>query len=139
MMLKVPSGETMELKNPQSLNCSQLVQLLPAELRSRELIFLLDGDIINTNQSLGDFRIHETSVIYCLVKNQQPPKDSWKTKAVENLPTNLNEVVKSFRILIDQYGLPFGEKLKQMVQNTDSFNALLSSVPGNFISRIFVV
>ena len=120
------SAETTQVKD--------LIQKLPSHIQTSDVVFISQGLVLNPEMKLKDYNINENSVVRYLTKaakkNVENRIDISKRKATPHLPSNINEVVKSFRVLIDQYGLPFGEKLKQLVQNTDSFGALLSTVPG---------
>ena len=142
MQLKGPS-ETLTVELNSSTETTQvkdLLKKLPSHVETCDVVFISGGMILSPEKSLKECNIDENSVVRYLTKtakeNVQSRMDISKRKASPHLPTNINEVVKSFRVLIDQYGLPFGEKLKQLVQNTDSFAALLSTVPGKLLLKV---
>ena len=126
----------LDLTKEQDKKVSDLKTKLPRFSENHNVLFVANGSILDKDKQLKDLNLQNSSVIYCLVKNATTCKA--KETARKSLPANLNEVVKSFKVLLDHYGSPFGEKLLQIIQSKDSFNALLTTVPGNLFCLITV-
>ena len=132
MLIKVPDADeiSFESTNSESLKVKDLIEKLSNDLKEKELIFVANGFVLDPTKSLKEYDISDTSIIHCLVKHRLLAAHHPKERARSNLPPNPVEVVKSFRVLIDQLDMPFGEKLKDIVNNEETFASLLTTVPG---------
>ena len=132
MLIKVPDADeiSFESTNSESLKVKDLIEKLSNDLKEKELIFVANGFVLDPTKSLREYDISDTSIIHCLVKHRPVAAHHPKERARSNLPPNPVEVVKSFRVLIDQLDMPFGEKLKDIVNNEETFASLLTTVPG---------
>ena len=134
MLLRGPNEEevTFEVPNFETLKVRELIDKLPQDIRDMDLLFVSEGCILNPSKTLKDYNISESSIINYLIRPEMNEEEMIKEKARCSLPSNPTEVVKSFRVLLDQLDLPFGEKLKEIVYNEESFASILAAVPGMY-------
>jgi len=133
MLLKGPNSEeiTIEDGTIETLTVKDLSEKLP-EIKDKQFVFVADGFVLDPAKTLKDYSLNKSTIVNCLVKPETKVdvKESAREKARASLPPNPLEVVKSFRVLLDQLDLPFGEKLKDMVNNEETFATILATVPG---------
>jgi len=133
MLLKGPNSEeiTIEDGTIETLTVKDLSEKLP-EIKDKQFVFVADGFVLDPAKALKDYSLNKSTIVNCLVKPETKVdvKESAREKARASLPPNPLEVVKSFRVLLDQLDLPFGEKLKDMVNNEETFATILATVPG---------